>query len=179
MTEGGKRRVDRVMAPSYLDGLDALALPDLRERRSEAGEEEAILSYERRLLHARLDILRAEIERRRSGDSTASLIERLPQILADEPSEGRGAFPTQVPPVLLENPRRRVERLVSDDTLARLADLSDEEVASAVTAIEETEAEVSETRRAVQGVLDALTGELAGRYRSGEADAGDLLVVEP
>ena len=58
---GGRRRVDRVLGPGFLDDLDSLTLQELRERRHDAEQEDADLSYIRRLLQGRLDIIRAEM----------------------------------------------------------------------------------------------------------------------
>lgn len=176
MTTGGHRRIDRILEASYLDAPTEIPLARLREMRAECEEEEAVLSFERRLLHARLDILRAELDRRASGSPPESLIERLPEILADERSTSRGAFPKQVPPPLLDQPRRRVERLVSDDSLATVHELPEEKVGAIIASLEEAEREVSEARRAVQDVLDRLGAEVARRYKTGEADPADLLV---
>ncbi|HEY2724439.1 MAG TPA: aerial mycelium formation protein, partial [Pseudonocardiaceae bacterium] len=33
---GGRRRIDRVLAPDYTDGLDALDMTEVRARRNEA-----------------------------------------------------------------------------------------------------------------------------------------------
>jgi len=51
---------------------------------------EGELSYYRRLLHGRLDLLNFEL-RRRSGEETRSLIEALPEILADGDQPAREA----------------------------------------------------------------------------------------
>jgi len=165
----GNRRIDRILDPSFVVGLEGRDVDDIRRMRDECEEEETVLSYERRMIHARLDIIAAELERRASGAPASSLIERLPQILA--PSGGtrtdRGAFPKLAPPPAYDPPRRRVEKLVSDDTLARLPDLDEAEIRRIVTLLEETEREVSESRRAVQAVLDRLAEELGGRYASG------------
>jgi hypothetical protein len=61
---GGRRRVDRVLGKGFLDDLEALSLQELRERRHDAEQEDADLSYIRRLLQGRLDIIRAERDRR-------------------------------------------------------------------------------------------------------------------
>src|SRR5919198_473676 len=66
---GGKRRIDRVLDPRFVADVEGLALDELRSRRSEAEEEERSISYLRRLLQGRIDILRAELARRaRGGD---------------------------------------------------------------------------------------------------------------
>ncbi|MFP5299343.1 MAG: hypothetical protein ACLGHL_10190, partial [Actinomycetota bacterium] len=57
MTEGLKRRlVERIMDPSYLDGLAERSMEELRSMREECREGENELSFERRLCQARIDI---------------------------------------------------------------------------------------------------------------------------
>ncbi|HJR18079.1 MAG TPA: aerial mycelium formation protein [Actinomycetota bacterium] len=160
----GNRRSDRILDPSYLDGVENLDEEHVRTLREECEQEENVLSYERRLLHARLDIIRAEIERRASGGSPKSLIDRLPEILTggEQPTH-RGSFPKFDPPDVFDPPRRRIEKLVTDDTLARLPDLSDEEIQTILADLEGIEGEISESRRAVLTVLDRLTEELGRR----------------
>lgn len=172
--EGGRRRIDRILAPDFLGSLEQLPLEDIRARRSDTEAEEALLSYERRLLHGRTDILRAELARRREGGQ-GSIVDRLTAILSDDRAPSRGQFPREVEIPDLENSKRRIEQLVSDDTLARMQDMSDGEIESILARLAEAEQEVSEGRRQVQQVLDALTAEIARRYKTGEADPTDVL----
>jgi hypothetical protein len=169
---GGQRRIDRIEDADYLKDLAQRPLPEVRAMRAEVEEEEALLSYERRLLQARIDILGAEKDRR--AGKGGSIIDRLPQILADDPTPSRGAMPRSEPPSL-ENPRRRVEKLVSDDTLLGLPELSEDHIDEIVATLAEAEQEVSDHRRRVLDVLDALTGDIGRRYASGEADPTDVL----
>jgi len=169
MPPGGNRRIDRVLDPSFLEGLDHAPLDALREKRDECAEEESVLSYERSLIHTRLRLLKAEIERRRTGGPARSIIDNLAQILSDENVTHRGSFPSLEAPPLPDNPRRRVEKLVNDDTLARLPDLSETEIADATVKLEAAESDVSESRRSVHAVLDRLIEEI-GRRKAG-ADA--------
>ena len=59
MTQPGNRRLDRVLAPDFLEGLESWSMAELRAARSDAEQEETDLSYLRRLLQGRMDILRA------------------------------------------------------------------------------------------------------------------------
>jgi hypothetical protein len=170
----GKRRIDRILASDFLAGLESKSMPDVRAMRADAEEEESSLSYERRLLQGRIDILEAELGRRSGGG--ASLLELLPQILADEAPSSRGAYPRRDPTPPTDRPKRRVERLISDDTLTNLAALSDEAVRAVITTLREAEGEVSASRRHVQQILDRIQAEIARRYKSGEADPADILV---
>ena len=95
----GNRRIDKVLDPEFVDGLGQISLDELRERRKEAEQEETDLSYMRRLLQGRLDILRAELARR-AGDGS-DLMDALPQILADEPSGGPHGLGRHVTAVVL------------------------------------------------------------------------------
>ena len=64
---GGRRALDRVLAPDFLDDLQGMDLPTLREHRTVAEQEEADLSYARRLIQGRLDLLGAEEAAPRRG----------------------------------------------------------------------------------------------------------------
>ena len=132
---GGQRRIDRVLDPAFVEGVDQLGLPELRARREEAEAEEADVSYLRRLLQGRLDILRAELVRRSASDEqdVAGLLAGLPAILTDDsPGTTFSAVPRVQVPSRAGEHRRRVERLVSDETIARLPELDVEELTRAV-----------------------------------------------
>jgi hypothetical protein len=173
---GGRRRIDRVLDPAFLQGLDELPLADVRERRHEAEQEEADLSYVRRLLQGRIDIVRAELGRR-SGDDRGSLVDQLASILAEGtvgPPRGSGHHNVVEPSRVAEN-RRSVEQLVSDVGVSDVVSRSDDELAESLTRLTEYESAVSRNRRRVQEVMDACTAEIARRYQSGEATVDDLL----
>jgi hypothetical protein len=174
---GGDRRLDRVLDPGFLTGLEELDLEELRERRELAEAEEVNVSYFRRLLQGRLDIIRAELERRAAGGDrdVRGLLRMLPTILADERTGSFGAMPRVPIPSRADQHRRRVERLVSDETVTRLPELGNDELQRAVEQLTKEEARVSATRRSLHGVIDQLRGELTRRYRLGTADVNALL----
>lgn len=165
-----RRRLDRITAEGYLDDVDGLDLGGVRARRDECAAEETQLSYLRRMLQARLDIVRAEQERRREGGEGRSIVDALPGLLADAPT----GVPREARSMSIDPPehqmRRHEDRAAVDGTLARLPDLSDDEVEELATTLVREEARVSATRRAVQHHLDQLQGELVQRYRRGEGD---------
>jgi hypothetical protein len=178
---GGDRRIDRVLDPDFVAGLGSLGLDELRRRRDEAELEEADASYLRRLLQGRLDIVRAELARRAehgAGADVHALIDRLPAILADEDQGSFNAVPRVLVPSRADQHRRRVERLVSDDTLANLHQLDVDELEQAVNVLTSEEGRASAVRRQVLDVLDLLRSELTRRYREGAADVSQLLEAE-
>ncbi|MGH3667653.1 MAG: hypothetical protein ACRDU7_05145 [Acidimicrobiia bacterium] len=73
-----RRRIDTVLEPDYLADISGADLDELRRRRETAEDVEAQISYYRRLLHGRVDLLNFEL-RRRSGQEERSLIEALPR----------------------------------------------------------------------------------------------------
>ena len=175
----GNRRIDRVLAEDYLDGLRGLPLADVRSLRADAEQEEVDLSYLRRMIQGRLDILRAELNRR-DGTGT-DLVQGLAAILADEPrapARGLGRH-TTVEPSRADSHRRYVEALVADVDLSDVSARSTDEVAHAMRTLSEEEAELSAKRRQVQQVMDACSAEITRRYRDGEADVDTLLGEQP
>jgi hypothetical protein len=188
MTEfvaGGRRRIDRVLAPGYLDGIDALDLDEVRIRRAEADQEEVDLSYARRLLQGRIDILKAEQQRRQGtgplmpalgtrGDE--AIVEALKRILGDEKrtDHGLGRHLTSTPSRVGEH-RREAERAVADVGGSDLDALDEQKLAEAIANLCEIESRVSRSRRSVQQVVDALTAEVARRYQLDQVSLADTL----
>ncbi|MGE3813494.1 MAG: aerial mycelium formation protein [Candidatus Nanopelagicales bacterium] len=172
---GGRRRVDRVLAPDYLDDLRTAPLDVVRGKRHEAEQEEADLSFARRMLHGRMDIIKAE-QARRADPEGGSLVERLSTILADpsRSTHGSGRHLT-VEPSRVDEHRRKEEAIVADAEISDVVHRTDAELDEALARLRETEVEVSEVRHDVQHVMDALTEEIARRYREGEASVDDLL----
>lgn len=177
---GGRRRIDRVLAPDYVADLDQLDLNEVRARRDDAAQEETDLSYLRRLLHGRIDIVRAEQKRRAEGGSS-SVVERLAEILADN-AVGRAPVGSgrhqPLEPSRAEAHRRHVEALVSDADLSDVASLPDERLELALRTYSGEEASVSQRRREVQQVVDLLNDQIARRYRAGSASVDQLLAAE-
>ena len=176
LTGKGNRRIDRVLAEDYLDGLREAPLADVRSLRDEAEQEEVDLSYLRRMVQGRLDVLRAETTRR-GGAEGGDLVAGLAQILAEEPrSPARGlGRHTSVEPSRVDQHRRYVEALVADVDLSDVSARSDEDIAKAQELLLGEEQNLSGKRRAVQQVMDACSAEITRRYRDGEADVDVLL----
>lgn len=170
-----KRRIDRVLSGTYLVDIATLPLAELRARRDDAEQEEVNLSYVRRLLQGRLDIVRAELDRRagRRGDVLTALPEILSESTRAAP-RGLGRHADREPSHP-EAARRRGEALLSGGELTDLTARSVEELQAAVPAYEAEERRQSDQRSAVQRVVDACNAEIARRYRDGEASVADLL----
>ncbi|MFJ2651257.1 hypothetical protein ACIO1C_31615 [Streptomyces sp. NPDC087420] len=194
---GGRPPVQRtggegvLPAPRPYD-FTVLRLPELRALRRDSQRDEADLSYLRRLLQGRIDILRAELARRTApvtpvvdrvpGTSVADrlpgtpVVDRLSEILADAPSRHRSSARH----VTLSVPRSEEYRLLAAETLAEveLSDLearTDDELHAAMGRLIRNEQQISRRRHQLQRTADDCIGEIARRYRDGEAQVDDLL----
>ncbi|MGW8887262.1 RsiG family protein [Streptomyces sp. NPDC055749] len=174
---------EQAMVTGAGDGLSAvraqpefrgLRLPELRTLRKEAQRDEADLSYVRRLVQGRIDILKAELARRRDPESP--VVDRLSEILADTPSLHRSSARH----VTLTTPRSDEYRQLAAETLAEveLSDLdarTDDELHTAMGRLVRYEQQVSRRRHRLQRTADDCSAEIARRYRDGEAQVDDLL----
>ncbi|MFB7274710.1 ABC transporter substrate-binding protein [Streptomyces sp. NPDC056244] len=151
-----------------------LRLPELRALRRDSQRDEADLSYLRRLLQGRIDILRAELARRTAPETP--VVDRLSEILTDAPSQHR----TSARHVTLSVPRSEEYRALAAETLAEveLSDLearTDEELHSAMGRLIRNEQQLSRRRHQLQQTANDCSAEIARRYREGEAQVDDLL----
>lgn len=162
---GGRRQLDQVLDPAFVDGLSAMSLGDLRERRRQAMQEESDLSYLRRMLQGRIEILQ---QRRTSGATTdEELVAQLTRALSGSTLSGspvpQHAF---VEPSRIGERRRFVERLIADVVMSDPDAVAEGELDSVVARFREQETAVSKVRRQVHMVIDRITAELASRYRA-------------
>jgi hypothetical protein len=177
---GGHRRIDRVLAPDFLEKMPALTMEQLRDKRHDAEQEEVDLSYLRRVLQGRIDILEAERARRGGDGASGTVLEHLTQILTDGRVGPRGfGRHSTMEPSRADQHRRRVEAMLADTDLSDPAILGDDQLVGALEVFNGEERKVSDLRGRVQQVMDLLGAEVARRYREGEADVSDLLAGEP
>ena len=171
--------VDRVMADDWLGDVQSLPIVDIRAMRDEVRNIEDRVSYLRRIIQGRLDIVAADLRRRSEGGSPidlGTLIEQLPDILSDKGGTGGpGRLPSGLIPPDDADLTTQIDRVAGPDLLGHLDELSDDDVADLARSIGELEKRTSAARRGLFGRIDALNAELARRYGSGEADVAALL----
>ena len=169
-----------VLDPHLLDDLERRPTSEIRELRASCELAEEGVSFARRLLQGRLDILRAELLRREeSGDGAAvSVLERLPAILASDttptdPMKAR-AQRVRVPPSA-EAHQAAVDAIVGESELRELEDRGTEDLHRLLERLGEHERYLSEVRRQLFARIDTLRDELAARYKDGRAVVSDIL----
>jgi hypothetical protein len=161
-----------MLEEGYLDGLDAKPLDEVRAMHEECLEVETEVSYVRRLAQARIDIVTAELDRRRAGGSVGDLVAMLPKILADDrprsdPAHSR--LPRHLAPSMSITWRRGLEHLITDATLVNLPLLSDDELHETIQQLHTLEREMSDRRRAMHTVISGIESVLAARHKVGHA----------
>ena len=171
MTEH-RRNIDTVLEPDYLEDITEVGLDELRQRRESAEDVETQISYYRRLLHGRMDLLNFEL-RRRSGQEERTLLEALPEILATGMilgNEPNLRHLETMPPLPTSTGRRLIDRIMDDGILTQLPELTSEELSEAIDRVQEVEAQLSAQRRQLHSVIDALQDEIISRYRSQQGE---------
>lgn len=172
--------LERYAAEGVPADLTSWSNDQLRAARAEAETAESAVSYIRRVLQGRLDIVRAELERREDNghEGAGWLLERLPDLLAGDhiPTDPARARATSLEiPARAEALIDRIDAELGETTLARLADRDDAEMARLIAVLEEYESQLSIARRALFARIDAMRDELAARYKDGRAVVADLL----
>jgi Rad3-related DNA helicase len=143
-----------VAAPA--SGWDELSLADLRLYRRKLADEEEKVSYWRRLVHARIDVLEAEAHHERPLS-----IEELIRVLGDT---GAGRTRTALVSVRAAADLPELPAL-ADMWVTELDPNDTDEVADALTRLRAAEVQLTEYRHALHGRLDEATAELIRRYR--------------
>lgn len=181
--------LQRVLDPSFLDGLESRPMDELRSLRGELQQFEDAVSYVRRVVQGRLDIVGAERGRRSGsapggsgaqGGEHGSIVEDLPGILADPAHSGRASGPGRLPMHIAPGSEAdglvaEVDRQVDPTKLTSLESISDSELDGLTDSLASLERELSDQRHALHQRLDALQAEMVRRYRSGEASVDTLL----
>lgn len=170
---------ERVTNSSYLGDVKGRSLDEVRALRNECQRLEATLSYLRRLVQGRLDIVADAAGRALTGQAvggSAELIARLPASMGDHlisPTSGRlteTMGPGPDPTITAE-----LDAICDVDHLGRLGTFDVSDLVVMRNRLVELEREVSARRRLVFERLDALSGEIARRYRDGEVSVDTLL----
>ena len=167
MSGDHRRRIDKVLEPDFVTDLGAASAGELRSRLRDAREEEDAISYVRRNLHGRHALLSDELLGRRGGRGTSRSVDALVGVLGTEAGGSRGARQGIALRASEVAGRRGAERVLSESHLAKLPELSEEDIEGLLNRVDTAERELSAVRQRLHVVIDALEDELAGRYKQG------------
>ena len=172
--------LSRLLAPTYLDDVEGLSLDDIRRRRTECQEAEGALSYLRRLIQGRMDIVHAYMERPEGSDAPdlSSVVDNLAGIMA---GPGRPAGPGRNP--IFHSPdtddmeamTTELDAILGAGDIGRLATMDSEQLNDLAGRLRQLENRVSGERRGLHERIDTLQAELVERHKSGRASVDGLL----
>lgn len=141
-----------------------------------AGEQE--ISYNRRILHGKIDLLRAELVNRlreRHTAGTESISDADVTKLTDLMTSGSGWDATELAtgdePV---NPSKKGDTKM--DSFPDLGSLNDAELKEVIRSLTEEEREISYKRRILHGKIDILRAELVNRMRT-QREEGEATIT--
>ena len=172
--------IARILDPAYVADIGERTIEDVRAMRAECQDVETGLSYLRRVVQGRLDIVHAELSRRRSGGEPgdlSSLIEQLPAILGDHlRAPGNGRLPVSLDPGRLDPElEARLDALAADADNDAITEIDEPRLVTTGDALAELEQEISTRRRHLFDRIDELQAEITRRYKTGEASVESLL----
>ncbi len=175
-----KDELDRILAGDYLEGIESRSLGDIRAMRTECQEAEVALSYLRRLIQGRLDIVHAYLEHPGSDQppDLSVLVDSLPDILSSGP--GRPPGPGHLPQLFTPDTEEsgltaELDAVLGADEIASLSALGTDGLRDMAAQLESLESRVSTDRRALHERIDTLQAELVERHKSGRATVDGLL----
>lgn len=184
------RNLDRVLASSFLDGVETWSIQLLREARSDVQLLEDAISMLRRLVQGRLDIIGSELQWRASGGGERTLLDSLRDSLSDQasvadqaaetdPNAGRAntrfALPMAPAEAQSQWALHRADSAMLGNDIAVIPELADEMLHTLADELHRLERQVSSERRQLHDRLDVLQHQIVMRYKAGEATVEGLL----
>jgi len=170
----------RLLAPDFLDDVDGLTVDEIRTMRTECQEAEGALSYLRRLIQGRLDIVHAYLERPDGAGAPdlSSVVDNLAGILA---GPGRPSGPGRNPVLFspdtddMASLTTELDAILGVDEIGLLATRDPDELRDLADRLGVLENRVSAERRGLHERIDTLQAELVERHKSGRASVDGLL----
>ena len=175
--------LERLFAPDYLQGVDGRSVAELRAMRAECQHAETAVSYLRRVVQGRLDIVHGLLDRAgtdRGGD-LSDVVENLSSIIGGGPPRpsGFGRLPAEMSPdmesVEIGDLTAGIDAIVDPGRIGELPGLGREELEAIADRLTELEATVSHERRSLHERIDTVQAEIVSRYKSGQVSADGLL----
>ena len=157
-----------VQPPELDPAYGALTLTDLRGLRRELGDEESRVSYWRRIIQARIDLVT-------SGNRNDDIVTRLTEVLAESHAIHRRLANLAVRPTQYIEPLPDLQRLWT--TFVDPQD--DSAMAAFLSELQEAERELSRVRREILDRLNEATDQLIARYHQDPSLALTALPTAP
>jgi len=171
--------LDRLLTVDYLDDIADKSLAEIRSMRTACQEAEVALSYLRRLIQGRLDIVHTYVEHPGSDAlrDLGALVNDLPSILSSgRRQSGSPHLPQLLSPDTEESDlTAELDGILGADQIGSLADMDPDVLRDIAGRLEVLESRVSGERRGLHERIDTLQAELVERHKTGRASVDGLL----
>jgi len=162
---GWRDDLEHILAPDYVGDTATRSIEELREMAAQSQAVGDDISYLRRQVQGRLDIVRWELARRESGEGRSSiddLVKSLSSVLASNVhAPGHQQMVDGVEPAHLDELTDELSALVPP--VWKLPDLDDSELQALADRLGRHESEYSSLRREVFSRADALRGAITAQ----------------
>ncbi len=162
--------LSEIGSTSFTEGLSDLSVEEVRSKRDRAVRAENLLSYVRRTLQARIDLL--AVSAGHAGNSDRDLTGEVVRALGDHGAHGGGGSARFVEVEIGSDDRALAEEWLNEMTG------HDAGVADSLEFLNSVERGISSTRTQLHGVIEVLSAEMVSRYKSGDATVESLLERE-
>lgn len=171
--------LERLASPDFSHGVATMPLVDLRSNRAACAQLESQLSFARRLVQGRLDIVEAERARRLAGlpaSDLAQLVAALPTMLSGKVQSSVGGHRSR-DIGNNEDPHLEAEMdaILDGAALVSLPASSDEDLVLVAQRLSDLERALSDRRRRALSAFDTLSAEVVRRFRDGEVSVESVL----
>jgi hypothetical protein len=147
-------------------------IDELRDRRSSLGSLESQVSFLRRVLQARIDLIETALDARHDAPGAdarlSALLGAVPEVMVRSGSCGSGRSPRHRG---LVDPDLELLAEVEGDGAIALLDVpaaQDDELRTELVRLDGVERRISDLRQELHDSIDAIQGDIARRYRVGE-----------
>jgi hypothetical protein len=177
--------LQRLFASDYLDGVETRSLNDVRAMRAECQEAETVVSYLRRVVQGRLDVVHSFLDHHNTGQSVGDLdavVEDLSSIIGSGPArpQGNGRLPSQMSPDMERvDLTREIDDVLNAEGIGKLPTMSEDDLRVLGAKLTIIEQRISDQRKTLHERIDTLQAEIVSRYKTGEATVDGLLVSTP
>jgi hypothetical protein len=180
-------QVDVLLSTEFVEGIEEASVEEVRAKRDACQRAEVALSYVRRVLQGKLDLIEAEQARRAGGGlrDASALIDKLPEILAGAPAvAGSGRSTPHQPMVTMPGVAAGLAEAFEvelsaisglEDLAGNLGVLDDATLDEVANRIRATEAKVSARRKRLHDRIEQIQAQIVARWMSGEANVQSLL----
>jgi hypothetical protein len=171
----------RLFAPDYLDGVETRSLDEVRAMRAECQHVEEVVSYLRRVVQGRLDVVHSFLDHHETGQTVGDLdkvVEDLSSIIGSGPARppGYGRLPSAMSPDMERiDLTREIDDVLNAEGIGKLPTMSEGELRAIAEGLTVIEQRISDERRALHERIDALQAEIVSRYKTGEATVDGLM----